>query len=452
MFGRVYTAITLVFFVFLIAFGVFRLRAERSERLEDAETRYSILASAVKGGLAGNNGTPPERIAAAVRPRIDHASGLAVYVVYTIDRGIEYLWSRDSGLLSAGAPGIDTARPNSPGSLIGATSLTRASFSSPIRADGTSPVYIADASFDVLPSAAVATVLRESLLILLVYLGATITALVVFVLRSRIAEAVETTETASSESTGGRLTTGKISSAPGATSDKRIHEAAADRSEPATATAVKSGNDDSDAPQDVAPASTIGPPPGAPEAAAATAEVAGRGAVTPQATETGLFDPETGIGYRKHFEPRLSLELDRAAENDDDLCLMLVRSRLFDEPTQTELYRILIHTYEYQDLVFHYDNNGIAVVLPRTSLTEALASAEDFVATCHEHKLTRPFAGLSSRNGRIIEAGRLIAEAEGALSKAQSESARIVGFHSDPQAYRSFLSRGGRQSPIITGP
>ena len=411
MFGRVYTAITLVFFVFLVAFGVFRVRAERSERLEDAQTRFSILASAVRGGLSGNEGAPAERIAAAVRPRIDPESGLDIYLVYTLDRGIEYLWSRDSGLLPRGVAGAQ------PASLAGETTLARAGFSSPISAAGTSPVYIADASFDVLPPSAVATVLRESLLILLVYLGVTITALVVFVLRNRVAEAIYATEAA----------TRPVSW----TAEHEPPAGTARTTDPPKAGATKNASPQGSQPPQESP----------PEAP-----------TDGKAEETGLFDPNTGIGYRKHFEPRLSLELDRAAENDDDLSLMLVMSRSEDTSARTGLYRILIRTYEYQDLVFHYENNGVAVVLPRKSLTEALAGAEDFVAVCDEQKVPRPLVGLSSRNGRIVEGNRLIGEAEGALSKAQSESATIVGFHPDPQAYRNFLSRGSRHSAMITGP
>ena len=48
--------------------------------------------------------------------------------------------------------------------------------------------------------------------------------------------------------------------------------------------------------------------------------------------------------------------------------------------------------------------------------------------------------GLSARNGRLVEAARVLKEAARSLEHARSHPSRVVGFRPDPKKYRQFVS------------
>jgi hypothetical protein len=48
------------------------------------------------------------------------------------------------------------------------------------------------------------------------------------------------------------------------------------------------------------------------------------------------------------------------------------------------------------------------------------------------------YAGLASRNGRLIDAERLLREARSSLEKTNGEK-NIVAFRSDPEKFRQYL-------------
>jgi len=51
---------------------------------------------------------------------------------------------------------------------------------------------------------------------------------------------------------------------------------------------------------------------------------------------------------------------------------------------------------------------------------------------------------MSSRSGRLLNAERLILEADEALKKARTEEkSPIIAFKSDPEKYREFISKQG---------
>ena len=53
------------------------------------------------------------------------------------------------------------------------------------------------------------------------------------------------------------------------------------------------------------------------------------------------------------------------------------------------------------------------------------------------------WSGLSSRNGRLVDATRIMGECMTALGRAKKTGTRIIGFEPDPNRYRDYLRIGG---------
>ncbi|MFW6291425.1 MAG: hypothetical protein ACOC7V_03780, partial [Spirochaetota bacterium] len=157
-----------------------------------------------------------------------------------------------------------------------------------------------------------------------------------------------------------------------------------------------------------------------------------------QPSEPGtLFNPVTGLSHHDHLERRLGLELERSAYNDQDLVCVLVRfAQLSGPEAYVERARQILSTFQFEDLCFEYDENTFCVVLPNTELPQGLRQAESFHKRhpdCH--------IGLSARNGRLVEARRILTETERSLGHAATEQAGVVGFRPDPRKYRQFVTR-----------
>ncbi|MCL2412246.1 MAG: hypothetical protein FWC97_11460, partial [Treponema sp.] len=103
--------------------------------------------------------------------------------------------------------------------------------------------------------------------------------------------------------------------------------------------------------------------------------------------------------------------------------------------------------FSSRDLTFEHGRWGIAAILPGYSLESAIAKAEYFYQRIMEkfprgfNRTTNIFIGITSRAGRLTNANRLMLEAREALKKAQDEKTSIIGFKSDPEKYREFISR-----------
>jgi GGDEF domain-containing protein len=175
-----------------------------------------------------------------------------------------------------------------------------------------------------------------------------------------------------------------------------------------------------------------------------------------ESRQSGLYSPDTGLGWRDFLAERLNQELERAASFDQDLALLLlgVKPRAAAGPPERRRYlyrRLSQHTLEsflLRDLDFEYDQHTVAVILPERSLNRALEEAQGF-----QRKLlqapwggagsVRVYAGLSSRSGRLISGTRLLVEASRALKRADAAgNNQIIAFRADPQKYRQVLFSG----------
>lgn len=168
---------------------------------------------------------------------------------------------------------------------------------------------------------------------------------------------------------------------------------------------------------------------------------------TPPETQTAssppLVSPDSGLSFENHLPRRLSLELERAAENNLDLSLLVIRvTDVEGAPVASRLLGTLIlEQFPFEDLAFEYSPAGACIILTGIDLDTALRKAERLQALLRRHELGkyRVRAGASSRNGRLVESERLIREATEALSRADSQSF-AVGFRPDPDRYRSYIA------------
>jgi hypothetical protein len=166
----------------------------------------------------------------------------------------------------------------------------------------------------------------------------------------------------------------------------------------------------------------------------------------PAADSKGLFSPYSGLGWQEYLENRLSFELRRAASFDQDLVLLLLSSPTLmkGQPHYRLTADTIIDFFTFQDLTFEYKNNGFAIILPNMELDQGIQKSEAFLKKLHsqDETLEPKFSvGLSARNGRLLNGGRLLHEAEKALEKAEShEGNQIIGFRSDPVKYRKYIA------------
>lgn len=164
------------------------------------------------------------------------------------------------------------------------------------------------------------------------------------------------------------------------------------------------------------------------------------------ADSQGLFSPHSGLGWESYLENRLNFELRRAASFDQDLTLVLFSfSRLKrTDPYYREIAKGIIDFFTFQDLTFEYGENGFSIILPNIDLDQSIRKVELFLAklkTAAPEVVNSASVGLSSRNGRLLSAERIINEAVKAVQKASEVGGtKIVGFRSDPVKYRKYIA------------
>jgi len=174
-------------------------------------------------------------------------------------------------------------------------------------------------------------------------------------------------------------------------------------------------------------------------------------APSPTLSPKGLYSPSSGLGWEEYLPERLGAELSRAASFEQDLVLL----RLSHEgiPRESSSFGMILKTllefFSFRDLAFEQGPTGFAVILPNMDSDHALRMTEEFLkkitAILRQGNTAKDylkvFVGLSSRSGRLVDASRLIKEAQAALSRAREEAdSRIVAFKADPNKYRAFLA------------
>jgi GGDEF domain-containing protein len=179
-----------------------------------------------------------------------------------------------------------------------------------------------------------------------------------------------------------------------------------------------------------------------PEAAAGEADAgeAAAGEVPVPEARGELFSPRTGLSYREHLDHRLEQEIERAAFNEEDVTIALLSfpGLMATDEEYRQVAADLLKTFRFAELVFEFTDDSFCVILPNTNLDDGIKRILGFLKKYPE---LASHGGLSSRNGRLVEASRLLIEAERSRRKAEAEGTLVMGFRSDPELFRSYLSQ-----------
>jgi len=142
--------------------------------------------------------------------------------------------------------------------------------------------------------------------------------------------------------------------------------------------------------------------------------------------------PEETANTDSSFRERLEKELERSASFNQDLSLLIFSGN-------PDADNFIKDFFKFDDLIFKLTNGNTAVIEVNRDLDSSMAVAEEMIKEYINKTFDKNLkAGISSRNGRLINAENLITEAESALQKTTGEET-IVGFRSDPEKYRIFI-------------
>lgn len=391
---RAYALFSLLFLFALLIFFVARLSSVRDENALVARNSFTELE--VRAAETIDLG--PSETRSLMRPSLEGPEGerLEAVILYTIDEGVSYLWARSPAYTDrgfTGGSGVPRMEYNE---------LTQLKFTATVGEDSS---FLLEALYTVLDRRDIYPLLRTSLIaVLAVALSATILAIIA-VRRHREPERGVASEGRGAPvgvEAAGNVVAGE-DEGRGEWSVETPGEAESPRSEPG--------------------------PSGKPKPLGETGDA--------------LFAP-SGLSRQEHLMKRLSLELERAAQNEQDLTLLVLEyqeQKPYDEAYLRHAGELLDH-FGFEDLAFE-EHDRFVVIFPNTTLREGLRRVERFqkelLETGPTSDVDHPWAGLSSRNGRLIDAGRLYSEASIAVRKSHDTPGRILGFEPDPDKYRAAL-------------
>ena len=407
--GVVYTIVTVVFFMILAVIFVLRLNLARVENASAASASLQLVRQTAREALSGP-AVSDERFRDAMRGLVVQTPMVQVLVIYSYTGGTEYLWARNKDFLPSGEQnisrtvGIPQLRYNELTTL-----KVTDSFDS-----NNSRTYFVTGLYTVIGNSDVFPLLRDTLVLILLYALVTLLITVLLMVTSQRRPAVAGTKTASpldNQSSGFR--------------------------------AVDPARERQDGPIAFEPDMDL-----LPVARTRFAESADSARGQPsESRPDGLVSQRTGLSFRGHLERRLTLELERAAFNEQDLSALVIRFPGLKD--QAHLYvpaaNLVLSHFAFEDLAFEYDQESFVVIIPNAELNAGIKSAEAFqkkaVPFVRQHRLTSPQIGLSSRNGRLTDGTQLLKEArQAAIRASRDATATIVGFHPDPQKYRAYVA------------
>jgi GGDEF domain-containing protein len=189
----------------------------------------------------------------------------------------------------------------------------------------------------------------------------------------------------------------------------------------------------------------------APRGARAVASPDDRGEARKAADPAGLYSPSSGLGWESYMKERLDAEISRSASFEQDLSLLAFcyDGLTSHDEAYASIGKLIKEYFSFRDLVFERGDDGFSIILPNIDSSHAIRMAEEFnkklvflaEGDFAELELLPIYMGISSRAGRLVDAGRLIEEASTALERARyAKETHIVAFRPDPDKYRRFLA------------
>jgi hypothetical protein len=162
----------------------------------------------------------------------------------------------------------------------------------------------------------------------------------------------------------------------------------------------------------------------------------------------GLYSPRSSIGWEADAEKKLEAELRRRASSEEDLVLIIME---FVNKMDDFYYRQsaieAAYFFKQKNLLFENGERGVTVIFPGASLETGIAETQRFIKFITDKFPNGPYkncirAGLTSRSGRLLNAGRMMFEASEALRRAKKDrDTPIIAFKSDLDKYRAFIQK-----------
>jgi hypothetical protein len=414
-------------------------RAGREAAKADFEGLRSVLAY-VKGQADLSDPSLRARLAS----RYEASSGLLL--VYVYERGSGAVWRipADSPYLAAGRGATASPEPVYPP----ASTLL---LSAPLKGDSSGKLAM-DALYTSLPQATVFAAFRDAMIGLGAFLA--IAALVLAVVVSRSDKAAKK-ETDSDAQEGGISEAAADLAAAGAQYQfETLSPTGAEEEdfdipimgEPLPSEAMTAGLSIKEAPEELPDEAQ-----GESLMRKAEAHIAEKGEAAQE--PEGLYSPASGLGWESYMRDRLDAELSRSASFEQDLSLLVFAyDGLSSEDVEyPKISATIKELFSFRDLAFERED-GFTIILPNSDSAHAMRMAEEFKKKLvhlasgdyAELELLPMYMGISSRAGRLVDAQRLVEEAEAALERARYETdTHIVAFKPDPDKYRLYLASKG---------
>ena len=169
--------------------------------------------------------------------------------------------------------------------------------------------------------------------------------------------------------------------------------------------------------------------------------------IAPASTEpSGLFDPDTGIGWESYLLTRLDNEIDRATASEIDLSLFVFKLPSVERKSEVfkNICNYLAIQFQFKDLLFEHRNDCIVAIQISMNVDEALNLADKLYSDISNMINSNSCRiGISSRSIRMVSGARLILEAEQAIEHADAKSP-VIAFRVDSEKYRQLME--GNQS------
>lgn len=158
---------------------------------------------------------------------------------------------------------------------------------------------------------------------------------------------------------------------------------------------------------------------------------------------SGLFNPDTGIGWESYLMTRLNNEIERATASEIDLSLFVIKLPLIDKASDIfkNVCNYLAIQFQFKDLLFEYKEDCIVAIKISMNVDEALILADKlYTDICNIVDNKSPRIGISSRSIRMVTGDRLVLEAEQAIEHSDSNSP-VIAFRVDSEKYRMLMEQ-----------
>jgi len=162
----------------------------------------------------------------------------------------------------------------------------------------------------------------------------------------------------------------------------------------------------------------------------------------------GLYSPRSNIGWEEYTKDRLASELHRCASTEKDLTLYAIEfTEVLNNSQLKQAAQEAASVFTSKDLLFEKGKQGISAICPGVDFESGLAKAQTYHQRIKEKLFNNRgeclYIGLSSRAGRLLNAGRMMLEANEALKKAKRGRETIIAFKSNLEQYREFVRKNG---------